>query len=309
MTRPIDSRPDVLVLGAGGTLGIAWLRGVLAGLEDAAGVDWRDCDHLIGTSAGSVVAAALAAGRAPADDTVADAPDAAASADQAGDGVPGGPWWRAARAASAWAGAVASPIAPTALRVTAPGGALARAAALKAAPRLRRTVPGIEGYVSGLGSRFDGRLRVAAVDRSRGRRVMFGAPGAPKAQVASAVAASCAVPWLFSPVEIEGRKYVDGGVWSPTNLDAAPAGRGSEVICFMPTATPMAARSPLGALRAATHAAALTERAALRARGARVRLVAPDAASGRVMGPNLMDRSLVSEAYAAGLAQGRGLAG
>jgi NTE family protein len=136
---------------------------------------------------------------------------------------------------------------------------------------------------------------------------MFGEPGAPKAQVAAAVAASCAVPWLFSPVRIDGRAYVDGGVWSPTNLDAAPAGRGSEVLCFMPTATPMAARSPMGALRAATHAAALTERAALRARGARVRLVAPDAAAGRVMGANLMDRSRVAEAYAAGLAQGRQL--
>ena len=63
-----------------------------------------------------------------------------------------------------------------------------------------------------------------------GKRVIFGAPDAPRATVAEAVLASCAVPWIFAPVEIDGREYVDGGVWSPTNLDAVPAGRGSRVL-------------------------------------------------------------------------------
>ena len=54
--------------------------------------------------------------------------------------------------------------------------------------------------------------------------MIFGAPDAPKATVAQAVLASCAVPWIFAPVEIGEREYVDGGVWSPTNLDAIPAG-------------------------------------------------------------------------------------
>ena len=57
--------PDALVLGAGGTLGEAWLRGVLNGLEASAGVDFRECEYLLGTSAGSIVAATLAAGRRP----------------------------------------------------------------------------------------------------------------------------------------------------------------------------------------------------------------------------------------------------
>ena len=83
--------------------------------------------------------------------------------------------------------------------------------------------------------RFDGRLRVATVDRRTGRRVMFGSPGAPMATVAEAVEASCTVPWLFAPVVIGGREYVDGGVWSPTNLDAAPAGRDTHVLCLNPT--------------------------------------------------------------------------
>src|SRR5258705_1033 len=72
------------------------------------------------------------------------------------------------------------------------------------------------------GAAFAGRVGVAAAPRRSGRRVLFGVPGAPDASVRDAVLASCAVPWLFAPVEIGGREYVDGGVWSLTNLDAAP---------------------------------------------------------------------------------------
>ena len=59
------SRPDVLVLGGGGVLGEAWMMGVLAGIEDATGFDLRDCDYYVGTSAGAIVAAHLAAGQSP----------------------------------------------------------------------------------------------------------------------------------------------------------------------------------------------------------------------------------------------------
>src|SRR3954468_15807213 len=61
----IRDLPDALVLGAGGSLGEAWLRGVLNGLTDGAGLDFRRCEYLLGTSAGSIVAATLAAGRPP----------------------------------------------------------------------------------------------------------------------------------------------------------------------------------------------------------------------------------------------------
>src|SRR3954447_7444233 len=50
------TRPDILVLGAGGTLGEAWLRGVLGGIEAEAAIDFRDCEYFVGTSAGSIVA-------------------------------------------------------------------------------------------------------------------------------------------------------------------------------------------------------------------------------------------------------------
>jgi len=63
---PFDGRPpNVLVLGGGGLLGEAWMTGVLAGYEDATGADVRRCRRYVGTSAGSIVAASLVAGRSP----------------------------------------------------------------------------------------------------------------------------------------------------------------------------------------------------------------------------------------------------
>ena len=113
----------------------------------------------------------------------------------------------------------------------------------------------------------------------------------------------CAVPWVFAPVTIAGREYVDGGVWSPTNLDAVPAGRGSRVLCLIPTAG--AAIAPL---RTASAAAAGYEGMALTARGATVRTVVPDENSLAAIGPNLMDPTHRAAVAAAGYAQGRRMA-
>jgi NTE family protein len=127
---------------------------------------------------------------------------------------------------------------------------------------------------------------------------VFGAPGAPEASVRDAVLASCAVPGIFPPVRIDGREYVDGGVWSPTNLDAAPAQRRSRVLCLAPTA---ASRD----LRAVTAAALAAETLALRARGADVSVIRPDASSAEAIGVSLMDARRRSAVLAAGYAQGR----
>jgi predicted acylesterase/phospholipase RssA len=51
------------------------------------------------------------------------------------------------------------------------------------------------------------------------RRVAFGTEGSPDVSLATAVAASSAVPLVFEPVLIDGRHYVDGGVASGTNAD------------------------------------------------------------------------------------------
>jgi NTE family protein len=182
-----------------------------------------------------------------------------------------------------------------------------RAAALRAVPSTSRSLGGLGRHLDALGARFDGRLRISAVDRANGRRVMFGAPGAPAAEVSQAVLASCAVPGVFAPVPIGGREYVDGGVWSPTNLDAAPAGRGSSILCLVPTAL----AGGLAPLRAFSLAAVASETLAVRSRGARVRTLVPDAASAAAMGVNLMDRSTrrSEQVLDAAFAQGRALAG
>src|SRR3954453_10937161 len=65
MASPFPTRPDVLVLAGGGTVGESWMHGVLAGIEDAAGVALTQAEAFVGTSAGSIVAARLAAGRRP----------------------------------------------------------------------------------------------------------------------------------------------------------------------------------------------------------------------------------------------------
>ena len=196
---------------------------LLSGAESASELDFRECEHFVGSSAGSIVAATLAAGRRPeAGDRAAREWGEMAVVD-AGQGL-------LARAATA----AATPLAPLALAGVAPAGRAMRAAALRVVPGATRTLGRLGHHLDSLGAEFDGRLRIAAVDRRSGRRVMFGAPGAPPARVSEAVLASCAVPGVFSPVEIGGREYVDGGVWSPTNLDAAPAGRGAEVLCLVP---------------------------------------------------------------------------
>jgi NTE family protein len=298
---PVTALPDVLVLGVGGTLGEAWLRGLLSGLESASELDFTRCEYFVGSSAGSIVAAALAAGRRPeAGDRAARAWGEAAPQPEPDPGLLG----RAARGAGRLGAAAASPLVPIALAGTAPAGRALRAAALRAAPDGRRTLDGLRRHLDALGARFDGRLRIAAVDRRSGARVMFGAPGAPPASVPQAVLASCAVPGMFAPVTIGDREYVDGGVWSPTNLDAAPGGGGSSILCLVPTAL----EGGLAPLRAFSLTAVAAETLAVRARGAQVRTIVPDEASAAVMGPNLMDPRRTEDVLDAAFAQGRALA-
>ena len=52
---------NALVLGGGGSTGQAWEIGLLLGLQDA-GVDLRDADLVVGTSAGAIVGAQLTSG-------------------------------------------------------------------------------------------------------------------------------------------------------------------------------------------------------------------------------------------------------
>jgi NTE family protein len=299
----LTRRPDVLALGGGGALGEAWLRACLAGVEAESGWDLRECDAFVGTSAGSIVAAVLAAGRRPAAAAgVADAWERAAPRNESD------PVARLVRLGRRAALMAAAPLAPAVTAGLEPGGAALRAAVLRRGRRATREIPQLREALERMHATFDGRLRVAAVDLATGRRVMFGAPGAPEAGVTEAVLASCAVPWIFRPVTIGGREYVDGGVWSAANLDAAPVRAGAEVLCLIPTATPRLGIDRLGAIRAFASTTAAAESLLLRRRGARVRIVAPDAATVRAIGPNLFDARRRPEVEAAGYAQGRALA-
>jgi NTE family protein len=296
------TRPDILVLGGGGVLGEAWMMGVLAGLEDAAALDLRGCEYFVGTSAGSIVAAHLAAGQRPRRPARDDGSSSTASDESAQELAERGA--SAARRTGEWALAAASMFAPLALGLASPGGALARSLLLRRLPSPPQNLNGLTGHIDGLGARFDGRLRVTTVDRDSGRRVVFGSPGSPAATVAQAVTASCCVPWLFAPVRIGQRDYVDGGVWSPTNADAAPAGRGSHVLCLNPTASLAGTRDAVGMIRRVSRSATAVEAMALRSRGAAVEIVRPSADAAEEMGVNLMDRRPSSRVLSAGYRQG-----
>ena len=68
------------------------------------------------------------------------------------------------------------------------------------------------------GDARDERVTASAVCvRSRRRHLLSGA----RYPLADIVAASSAVPGLFAPHRIDGRLYIDGGMWSATSVDAA----------------------------------------------------------------------------------------
>ena len=290
----------MLVLGVGGILGEAWMWGYLGGAQQATGEDFRRAKQLIGTSAGSIVAARLAGGEDPRRGEERVHWDGEMEPERR----PGALRAAFERASRISLGAV-SPLAAPALAAATPGGALARAAVLARVPAGRIELRDLRSRLQALGPTWDGRLNIVAVDRGSGRRVAFGSDGAPEASVADAVAASCAIPGYFAPVEIGGREYVDGGVWSPTNLDLARAGRADRVLCLVPTAA--MGTSPALALRglvAGWRMATSVEAAAARRRGASVEIVSPDGGSAHAIGSDLMNPSRRRQVLAAGFRQG-----
>jgi NTE family protein len=139
--------------------------------------------------------------------------------------------------------------------------------------------------------------RAVAADYRTGKRVAFGSPGAPPASVGEAVAASCAIPAFYHPVKIGSRRYVDGGVCSPSNLDLL---RGEEldlVVCLNPTSSRASVpiRTPADAvgawLRRESGKRLGHEARKLRSDGTEVLLLQPTERDLVAMGPNLMSRS------------------
>jgi NTE family protein len=138
------------------------------------------------------------------------------------------------------------------------------------------------------------RFWAVAADYSTGRRVAFGHDDAPRATVAEAVAASCAIPGFYHPVTVEGRRYVDGGICSVSNLDLLCHEGLDLVICLNPMSSLAQATggSPADRMAAIMRAAAGRklghEARKLRAAGTRVLILQPAEQDVSLMGFNLM---------------------
>jgi NTE family protein len=272
-----------LVLGAGGTAGIAWEIGLLAGLAEA-GIDVQTADLFVGTSAGSVVAAQITSGRSPEElfqyqvDPLLQVQELAPPLDFH--------HWHAAIMRAKEGSAETTLI-------------LRRVGALALATRTvsqseRRTV---------IAARLprhtwpESRLLVVAVDAERGERHVFDRTSG--VDLVDAVAASCAVPGMWPAVTIGGQRYMDGGIYSTDNADLA-VGSERVLIVTLPPRVPPLAVVPL-------EAAVQT----LQRSGAQVGVVRPDEATEAAfasVGGNLLEPAVRERAAYAGREQGRSVA-
>ena len=224
-----------LVLGGGGVLGAAWMVGALQALQDETGVDVRDFDSFVGTSAGSILVALLGAGVSVGDLVTHQRGGQLESGPLAGfhfdyENASGGD----------------RPMRPR-------PGLGSRELLIRNARQLRQLPPtavlsaflpegrGNLGAVGALISHVvpDGwvartDVTVVALDYDTGERVPFGRPGAQSAALAEAVMASCAIPGWYQPVRIGDHRFIDGGAWSSTNLDLLSGQGLDEVFVLAP---------------------------------------------------------------------------
>lgn len=280
-----DEVRSAVVFGGGGPVGIAWEAGLVEGLA-AHGVPLRRADTVIGTSAGSVVGATLTLGGDP------------------GELVP----LLGTTPASPPDGARDLLTVQTAI-AQATAGAAGPEAALAAIGRIAleaRTVD--EGTFTGSGvfallgsSPWPEAFRCTAIDTATGRRHVWDRSHG--VDLGRAVAASCAVPTVFPPVTIGGGRFMDGGMTTPLNADAAAGHDVVLVVSCFPLHLPEAVRDqPFGA----SARRQLADIEALRRGGAEVLVVEPDeeflTLSG--WGAHVMDHTRAAEAHRLGLRRG-----
>jgi NTE family protein len=267
-----------LVLGGGGVTGVAWEIGVLAGLA-ARGVQLSAADLLVGTSAGSVVGAQLACGADLAElyeEQLRPAPGAG----QAGASAGVDKMKRRDLAIFGWA----------MLRYRDPARAGARIGRMALAAR---TMPEADRRAV-IASRVPSdlwparRLLITAVDAVTGEFTVFSE--ASGVSLVDAVGASCAVPGVWPPVTLAGRRWIDGGIRSPANADLAA--ECERVVVLAPIPRGMRAASAV-----ATQAAGLTRA------GRAVAVVSPDQAAVAAIGRNVLDPARRAPAARAGHAQ------
>ena len=278
-----------LVLGGGGPVGIAWESGLIAGLAQA-GVDLSQADFTLGTSAGSFVGARLAMGadaKALAEPILAEAGRPVAASGRGG-GRPAADLSTLMRLMAQAQSGTRNP---------------AEARAEIGAFALAAKTPDEATFLASFGASFAGLpddawprrdFACTAVDAETGAFQLW--TKASGVGVTHAVASSCSVPGVFPPVTLKGRRYIDGGMRSPTNADMAS---GHEVVAVI------ALRLGEG-LDAGGRMGQLLDQEieSLKDGGATVLLITPDEASVTAFGPNLMDYARRAAAARAGLAQG-----
>lgn len=286
-----------LVLGAGGIVGQAYHAGVLAALANDLGWDARTADIIVGSSAGSVTGALLRLGIPPAD-LAAWAVGAPLSVESERlapwmtDAPPEFPAFDVPAYLRGWRLPSPALVLRTARR---PWAFRASVAAMTMAPHgqidlTRHTHP---LHLASSGAWPQGLYICAARERD-GARVSFGRASAPAATLASAVAASCAIPGFFTPVTIGNVRYIDGGVHSPTNADILRSEKLDLVIVVSPMSAaaglPRTADAPM---RYAAHRRLEREIRRLEEVGTKVVRFEPGRLALRAMGINAMasDRS------------------
>jgi NTE family protein len=275
MAGPVSrSGGRAAVLGAGGVVGTAWMAGLVAGLGDH-GVDLADADLIVGTSAGAIIAAILATGqdlralatpRAPAD--TGDTPSAP---DQE-------------RLGEVFAVLSDPDLDPITARRRVGQLALASDATTERAhlARLESLINAREWPAR--------RLLITTVDTATGQRQVWDrASGVP---LGPAVASSRAFPGAYPPVTINGRRYMDGGLWSATHADLTA---GADTLVVVEPLAHLFPREPL--LQELAGAGANT-----------VATINPDQAAVAAFGPDLWNRTAWQPAYQAGARQAAELA-
>jgi NTE family protein len=125
--------------------------------------------------------------------------------------------------------------------------------------------------------------------------VPFGRAGAPQCPLRDAVMASCAIPGWYQPVTVNRRRYVDGGVCSPTSVDLVAPLRLDEVVVLSPMTslsyddpTSVAARIERRFRRLVTKRTVM-ELKKVAATGTKTTFLGPTAEDLAVIGANMMD--------------------
>jgi NTE family protein len=230
-----------LVLAGGGLAGIAWETGVLCGIADESPTASRlllDSDVLVGTSAGSAVAAQVSSGH-PLEELFAR--QVAETSAEIHPGVD------IEAIAELFLTALKNSNTQDDRKIQ----QMQRIGAVALATETATEAVRRDVIAQRLPSHDwpDRELRITAIDTATGELVVFDRDSG--VGLVDAVAASCAVPGAWPPVTIAGRRYMDGGIGSSVNLGVA--GDCDVAVILVPAGAD--APSPFGAGPAAEIAA------------------------------------------------------